>query len=117
MTEVFVFGSNLAGRHGKGAAKDALNFHGAEYGVGCGPTGSSYAIPTKSKSLKVLPLHIIEGHIRDFLEYAEGQAKDTFVLTPIGCGLAGYARAEIWAVLKSQGVPENVRLASTWVTP
>lgn len=114
--EVFVFGSNLAGRHGKGAAKDAVDFHGAVYGVGVGPMGSAYAIPTKDAKLIVLPLHIIDRHIRDFLEYADGNPSQTFHLTPIGCGLAGYSRREIWAILKSQGVPSNVYLTSTWVT-
>ena len=49
---IFVFGSNLAGRHGKGAALHAKKFYGAEYGVGVGPTGNAYAIPTKDSDLK-----------------------------------------------------------------
>ena len=47
--KIFVFGSNLAGRHGKGAALDAKNKYGAIYGVGFGRTGNSYAIPQKTK--------------------------------------------------------------------
>lgn len=52
MEHIFVFGSNLAGRHGKGAALSALHYHGAEYGVGIGRTGQAYAIPTKRKPLR-----------------------------------------------------------------
>lgn len=113
---VFVFGSNLAGRHGKGAAKYAMDHYGAEYGVGIGPTGESYAIPTKDKNLHVLPLHIIERYISEFLEYAANNNRLTFQLTPIGCGLAGYKRSDIWAILKRQGITENVLMSSTWVT-
>lgn len=117
MSEVFVFGSNKAGRHGKGAAQDAVNFYGAKYGVGEGLVGSSYAIPTKDEDLNVLSLDEIGNSIWRFLEFAKANPKMKFHLTPVGCGLAGYSRRDIWAILQKHGVPENVLLTSTWVTP
>lgn len=68
--EIFVFGSNLAGRHGKGAALYAREHYGAVYGVGVGPTGSAYAIPTKDGKLRTLPLDQIKKHVDAFLAYA-----------------------------------------------
>ena len=65
--EVFVFGSNLAGRHGKGAALHARQQHGAIYGQGVGLQGSSYAIPTKDSLLRTLPLSEINKYVYDFL--------------------------------------------------
>jgi hypothetical protein len=62
---IFVFGSNLAGRHGAGSALEAKRFHGAEQGIGIGRTGNAYAIPTKDYLLRgALPLHVVGGHIR-----------------------------------------------------
>lgn len=95
MPEIFVFGSNLAGRHGKGAAWCALREHGAVYGVGKGPQGRSYAIPTKDAKLRVLELAQIAVYVREFCAYAAERADLTFRLTPIGCGLAGYKPPEI----------------------
>ena len=54
MKQIFVFGSNLAGRHGKGAALHARSYYGAKYGVGEGRTGKSYAVPTKDRDLRVI---------------------------------------------------------------
>ena len=87
--QVFVFGSNEAGRHGKGAAKDAM-LMGAKYGKGVGHYGQTYAIPTKDKNLKTLPLSIIAIYINGFIEYAKKHTELEFLVTRIGCGLAGY---------------------------
>ena len=95
MTEIFVFGSNLAGRHGKGAALFARQHYGAEYGVGEGRTGNAYAIPTKDGSLNVLPLKRIQKGVNRFLKYARDNPDLSFILTPIGCGLAGYKYKDI----------------------
>lgn len=67
---IFVFGSNLAGRHGKGAALFARRNHGAIYGQGVGRQGNSYAIPTKDAKLRTLPLVTIHEHVGDFIVYA-----------------------------------------------
>ena len=92
---VFVFGSNLAGRHGKGAALWARNHRGAIYGQGSGLQGNSYAIPTKGFRLETLPLEEIEGYVRRFLLLVECMPETQFQITPIGCGLAGYTPAQI----------------------
>jgi hypothetical protein len=114
---IFVFGSNLAGRHGKGAALDAVRFYGAELGVGSGPTGSAYAIPTKDANLRPLPFDQVAKGVEEFIEYAKGNPRKEFLLTPVGCGLAGHSRRQVWQVMTRAGVPSNVYLASTWVTP
>jgi len=97
MTEppIFVFGSNLAGRHGKGAALFALQQRGAIKGQGVGPQGRSYAIPTKDHSLRVLGPNEITIYVRGFLDYARSRPFERFEVTAIGCGLAGYKPEEI----------------------
>lgn len=92
--QVFVFGSNLAGRHGKGAAKTALKW-GAAYGTGTGRQGKTYAIPTKDHEIKTLDLWRIKFHVMDFLCYAMRHPELQFLVTPIGCGLAGYRPSQI----------------------
>jgi hypothetical protein len=106
MTDIFVFGSNLAGRHGAGAAWDAWKYHGAVYGKGYGPQGESYAIPTKSERLEVLDLPTIAAFVEDFKRYARAHPELTFNVTRIGCGLAGYKDAEIAPFFN--GSPGNV---------
>lgn len=113
---IFVFGSNLAGRHGKGAAKHAALHFGAKNGVGEGVTGLSYAIPTKGKNLERLPFEDIDAAICRFINHAKETPKAIYHLTPIGTGLAGHSKRDVWAVLKREGLPPNVLLTSTWVT-
>jgi len=108
MIEIFVFGSNLAGRHGKGAAFFARKYCGAIYGQGIGLQGRSYAIPTKDEKLKTLPLTEIQKHVNVFLQFARATPELTFKVTPIGCGLAGYECSDIAPMFKD--VPDNVIL-------
>jgi hypothetical protein len=107
-TPIFVFGSNLAGRHGKGAALWARNHRGAIYGQGAGLQGNSYAIPTKGHRLETLPPDVIQGHVQRFLRFAEDMRGFTFQLTPIGCGLAGYKPEQIAPMFRN--APPNVTL-------
>ncbi len=112
--EIFVFGSNLAGRHGKGAALCALKEHGAIYGQGEGRQGNSYAIPTKKGNLNALALEAIEVHVQIFKQYVELHHNDSIKLiynvTPIGCGLAGHSPKQIAPMFRwALGLP-NVRL-------
>lgn len=95
MTDIFVFGSNLAGRHGKGAALDAVRYHGAIKGVGWGLQGESYAIPTKDFHIKRLPLPLIQHFVYGFMKFAWHNPQLDFRVTAIGCGLAGYKPAQI----------------------
>lgn len=92
---VFVFGSNLAGRHGKGAAQHAQKYWGAERGYGLGLTGRAYALPTKSATLRTLPLDYISGHVSDFVRFTAEHPDMLFLVTAIGCGLAGYHPSQI----------------------
>jgi hypothetical protein len=92
--EVFVFGSNLAGRHGAGAAKFALDY-GAVYGEGIGLFGRTYAIPTKDHNIKTLPIATIRSFVDEFIEFAKENTDKVFLVTPIGCGLAGYKYSQI----------------------
>ena len=112
MREIFVFGSNLAGRHGKGAALCALQEHGAIYGQGWGPQGSSYAIPTKDENLKPLTLNEIKVCIAEFLDHAEDMLGCGYIfnVTPIGCGLAGYKPEQIAPMFKDALSLPNVKL-------
>lgn len=110
--EIFVFGSNLAGRHGKGSALEAKQKHGAIYGIGVGLQGNSYAIPTKDKNLKSLPLSEIEKYVKDFLVFAKENPEITFNVVKIGCGLAGYKEDDILPLFKN--ITDNVKLPADW---
>lgn len=112
---IFVFGSNRAGRHGAGAAKYAVHAYGAIYGQGEGRQGQSYAIPTKDADLRALSLVDIEHGIRRFSAYAAEHHDEAFILTPIGCGLAGNSPSDIWAILQRVKLPTNVALHPEWV--
>ena len=92
---IFVFGSNTRGVHGKGAALDAVELFGAQYGVGLGVAGKSFAIPTKDAFLRTLDVVTINHYIQVFKTFVEANPHLTFYLTPIGCGLAGYSAADI----------------------
>ena len=92
---IIVFGSNLAGIHGAGAARQAHQQFGAEWGVGEGPTGRCYALPTKDEKIHTLPLDKIQGHVLWFIGYAAEHPELEFLVTPIGCGLAGYSPKQI----------------------
>lgn len=109
---VFVFGSNLAGRHGKGAALWARQHRGAIYGHGVGPQGSAYAIPTKDRRLRILPPEAIRSHVQEFLAYARRRPDLRFEVTPIGCGLAGYRPDQIAPMFA--GAPTNVIVPDTF---
>lgn len=92
---IFVYGSNLAGIHGAGAARIAHKHYGAKWGDGVNPSGNSYPISTKDRKIQTLPLKTIEGFVDIFLLYARNRPTQEFKVTQIGCGLAGYTPAEI----------------------
>ena len=110
--EIFVFGANLAGRHGAGAALYARVHHGAILGVGEGLTGTAYAIPTKDGLLKVLPLKIIAGYVQTFKDFARSKPDLRFNVTPIGTGLAGYRHSDIAPMFRYS--PGNCKFVTTW---
>lgn len=88
--EVFVFGSNLAGHHGGGAARTALKKFGAIYGQGVGLQGQSYAIPTMQGGVET-----IVPYVDEFIDFAEKHPDKYFYVTRIGCGIAGFRDEEI----------------------
>ena len=108
-SRIFVFGSNLAGRHGAGSALEAVKKHGAKYGQGTGFQGRSYAIPTKDIMLKRLDLASINTHVQWFLYLViHSYQTHEFDVVAIGCGLAGYKPEQIGPMFK--GAPANVHL-------
>lgn len=113
---IFVFGSNEAGIHGAGAAKAAKKDHGAMYGIGVGLCGRSYAIPTKDKKIKTLPLDKIEQYVKQFLDFAREclttHPEYEFNVTRIGCGLAGYKNSQIAPLFKN--APINCKFDKEW---
>jgi hypothetical protein len=113
---IFTFGSNLAGRHGKGAALTAKQRYGARQGQGEGFQGQSYAIPTKGPEqtgpLSILPLDQIEWYVARFLQFAAEHPELTFFVTRVGCGHAGYFDDEIAPFFA--GAPDNVLLPAGW---
>lgn len=110
---VFCFGSNLAGRHGKGAALFARQRRGAIYGQGEGLQGNAYGIPTKDHQIRTLPLSDIEVHVERFLEFAKAHPELKFEVTRIGCGLAGYRDDEIAPMFRD--APSNCMLSAEWM--
>jgi hypothetical protein len=111
---VFVFGSNLAGRHGKGAALTARREYGAVYGVGEGRTGDAYAIPTKDRRLVPRALDDIRVSVDAFIEYARLHPDVAFLVTRVGCGLAGYSDSDIAPMFRA--APSNCTLPDEWST-
>ncbi|WP_294767463.1 hypothetical protein [uncultured Rhodoferax sp.] len=111
--QVFVFGSNLSGIHGGGAARAAHRQYGAVWGVAEGITGNCYAIPTvKAQIAGPLSLGEIQAAIGRFLEFAEQNPQIEFFVTRIGCGLAGHKDADIAPMFSS--APANCSLPDTW---
>ena len=103
--EIFVFGSNKEGIHGGGAARIAYKEFGARWGEGVGMTGRCYAIPTMDGSLD-----IIRKHVDDFTEYAAAHPELTFLVTRIGCGIAGWRDSEIAPLFGKASELGNVTL-------
>ncbi|MFY2658217.1 DUF4326 domain-containing protein [Achromobacter xylosoxidans] len=119
--ETFVFGSNLAGRHGKGAALVAREQFGAVYGQGEGPQGQSYGIATKdgrpgtpplADKAATLPLPQIQLGIDRFIEYAKAHPDKTFYLARLGCSLAAHSDSDIAPMFDL--APANCVFSDAW---
>lgn len=107
---IFVFGSNLSGRHGKGAAKTALGW-GAKWGQGVGLQGRTYGIPTKDASIRrTLTIEEIKPFVDEFIEFAKIRKDLIFLVTEIGCGLAGYKPKDIAPLFEKAIDVENIYL-------
>ena len=107
--EVFVFGSNLGGYHGGGAARVAMDKFGAVWGQGVGMQGQCYAIPTMQGGVET-----IKPYVDDFIDYAKGHPELRFLVTRIGCGIAGFDDADIAPLFADALELENVILPKTF---
>lgn len=107
--QVFVFGSNLAGMHGGGAARVARLRFGAVMGNGVGMQGRSYAIPTMQGGTET-----IRPYVNDFIAYAKEHPELTFLVTPIGCGIAGFEPEDIAPLFEEASNVENIWLPNSF---
>ena len=107
--EIFVFGSNLAGQHMGGAARAAYDKFGAIWGQGVGLQGQSYAIPTMQGGVDT-----IKPYVDDFIEFARTHPEMRFLVTRIGCGIAGFKDAEIAPLFKDAIPIRNIFLPDTF---
>jgi len=105
---VLVFSSNLAGIHTGKAARRAYETRDAEWGVGFGLTGTSFAIPTKDWDIELMPLDQIEKHVHKFIKFAQARPDLSFELTPIGCGPTSYSPEQMAPLFSD--APPNVNL-------
>lgn len=108
--DIFVFGSNLAGRHCGGAARTAYRKFGAVMGQGVGIQGQSYAIPTMQGGVET-----IKPYVDDFIKLAREWDQNTFYVTRIGCGIAGFSDEEIAPLFAEALKLYNVRLPESFV--
>ena len=109
--EVFVFGSNLMGQHGGGAALYAMRHFGAIWGQGVGLQGQSYGIPTMQGGVET-----IVPYVEEFIAFAATRLDLTFLVTRIGCGIAGFRDEEIAPLFKEALEAENIVLPESFVT-
>ena len=107
--EVFVFGSNLAGMHGGGAAYAAFKKFGAVWGRGVGLQGQSYAIPTMQGGVET-----IKPYVDEFIDFAKAHPDLFFYVTRIGCGIAGFADAEIAPLFAAARAVPNICLPESF---
>lgn len=112
MSKIMVFGSNLAGIHGAGAALYAQRNHGAVWGEGLGHYGNSYAIATKDRKIRTLSIASIRIFVGDFIRYAKEHPELEFQVTRIGCGLAGHSDNDIAPLFED--APINCAFDSAW---
>lgn len=107
--EIFVFGSNLQGMHGGGAARIAHRNFGAIMGQGVGLQGQSYAIPTMQGGVET-----IRPYVDEFIAFAKAHRELTFLVTRIGCGIAGFTDAEIAPLFTEAHNVGNIVLPEGW---
>ena len=113
--QIFVFGSNEAGAHGAGAAKTALDKFGAVYGKGVGLHGNSYALPTKDNNISTLPIDKIGAYVDELFDFATTNHTLQFLITEVGCGLAGYTAVDIAPLFNKFIVIPNCTLPQSFL--
>lgn len=110
---ILVFGSNLAGRYGRGMAALAARYYSARTGVGTGPTGGAYALPVQTSALAALPLQEIAKHAELFLMYANRHPEAVFQIARMACGV-GFPYSDEDVAPLFAGAPSNVHLPGLW---
>lgn len=110
--EVFVFGSNLAGNHAGGAARQAFDSFGAKYGVGEGTTGHCYAFPTLDRNFNKLSVERLKQARDNLYVSATANPNLVFLLTKVGCGIADYPEEEMKALFVD--APNNIVKPEGW---
>ena len=113
--QIFVFGSNLKGIHGAGAAKLAEEKFGAVFGQGVGLQGNSYALPTKDEYIQTLPLSEIQPYVDELWQFAKSTQTLQFLITKVGCGLAGYSAEDIAPLFYKFIALDNVSLPQEFI--
>ena len=108
--EIFVFGSNLQGMHGGGAARVAVSKFGAIMGQGVGIQGQSYAIPTMQGGVET-----IQPYVDEFIEFDKAHSEYKFLVTRIGCGIAGFTDSEVAPLFKEALTVENIYLPESFL--
>lgn len=110
--EIFVFGSNMLGHHGGGAAIQAMEQFGAEWGINEGLTGRCYAFPTLEREMTKRGMRALQNSRDRLFATARALPEYTFLLTKVGCGIAGYTEDEIKPLFKD--APANIKLPKDW---
>lgn len=109
--EIFVFGSNLEGQHAGGAARVAYDKFGALWGQGIGLQGQSYGIPTMHGGVDK-----IKPYVHEFIDFAQKNPQFIFLVTRIGCGIAGFREEEMAPLFANAAEVENIYLPESFLS-
>jgi hypothetical protein len=112
--QIFVFGSNLLGNHLGGAAKQAYEQFGAEWGVGEGLTGQCYAFPTLDKQMNKIENKELLEHIKKLIKCCEDNQDKTFLLTAVGTGICGHTHNHMICLFNRFELPKNLVMPLEW---
>jgi len=109
---VFVFGSDIEGKHESESAQMAVRFHDAKIGTWSGPTGTAYAIPCVASDANVLPLDVIKNYVEPFFDYAKEHPGTVFQIARFGSGRASHSDEDMARLFAN--APQNCRLPGLW---
>ena len=112
--QIFIFGSNLNGHHGGGAAAHACNSFGAEWGIGEGLTGQCYAFPTLDENMQKVTKEALLKSRHKLYATCRTLPEKTFLLTKVGCGIAGFDEQFMKEIFISQVTPDNLVKPENW---
>lgn len=110
--QIFVFGSNLAGSHAGGAARQAYDQFNAAWGIGEGLVGQSYAFPTLDENFNKLSDERLQQAVSKLFQTAESMPDKEFLLTKVGCGIAGHPEEKMKNLFTNS--PDNIKKPKGW---